>query len=98
MSCHIHGQSIADGRMLKTGAPELLREEYDTLFSESIVRGEALIAEQEAKRAEMAEAAAAIGVDLESLRPGEALGAGKRRRGWKEGVKVHDWSGGVKAT
>jgi hypothetical protein len=91
----------ADGRMLKTGAPELLREEYDTLFSESIVRGEAFLAEQETKRAELAEVAAAIGVDLDSLRPGEAVGVGKRRRGWKEGAVIKDWSRsamGVQAT
>ena len=85
--------------MLKTGAPELLREEYDTLFSESIMRGEAFLAEQEAKRAEFAEVAAAIGVELESLRPGEAVGVGSRRRGWKEGTVVKDWSTmGVRVT
>lgn len=83
-------------RMIKTGAPELLREEYDTAFSENIARGEAFVAEQEAKSAGIVSAAAALGIELDSLRPGEALGLGGRRREWKEGVRVHDWSAGVK--
>lgn len=83
--------------MLKTGAPEMTREEYDTLLSESIARGESFAADQAAHAQEMQEAAAAIGVDLESLRPGEALSVGKRRRGWKEGVVLRDWTRAVRA-
>jgi len=89
--------SGADDSMLKTGAPEVLREEYDTLLSESISRGETFAAEQAAQLHELQEAAAAIGVDLESLRPGEALTAGKRRKGWKEGVVLRDWTRVVRA-
>jgi actin-related protein 10 len=80
--------------MLKTGSPEMTREEYDTLLGESIARGEAYRAEQAATEAEVA---ALTAIDLESLQPGEALYSGKRRRGWREGVRLGDWAKTVKA-
>lgn len=77
--------------MLKTGAPEVLREEYDTLLGESITRGEQYLTDLKAAEVEVA---ALVGVDVEALRPGEALisGQGQRRRGWREGVVLKDWS------
>lgn len=79
-------------RMLKSGAPEMLREEYDTLLGESITKGEQYLADLEAAEVEVA---TLIGVDVASLRPGEALIAGQRKRGWKEGVVLRDWTRSV---
>lgn len=75
--------------MLKIGSTEVLREEYDTKLGESISRGQIYRAEQTAAEADVA---TLVGIDMESLNPGQALGIGRRRKGWRDGVILHDWS------
>ena len=73
------------------------REEYDTMLSESITRGEHYI---QAHEEEDVEAAALLGINIEELRPGEALAkleGRKRRRGWKDAVPLDDWTRPVHA-
>jgi actin-related protein 10 len=79
------------GRALKTGAPEIIREEYDSRLSESLARGDHYRAALEEASAE-AEVAAAVGIDVDKLQPGMALVGSGRRRGWRDGVVVGDWT------
>ena len=39
-----------------------------------------------------AEVAAAVGISVEDLRPGMALLGTGRRRGWRDGVSINDWT------
>jgi actin-related protein 10 len=74
-------------RALKTGAPEILREEYDAQYAESIARGDhyrSLVEDEEV--------AEVVGVSVDELRPGMALIGTGRKRGWRDGVAVNDWS------
>jgi actin-related protein 10 len=84
---------------MKTSGPEIQREEYDTLCAESIARGENWRMMVEEAEVEMA---ALVGVEVESLRPGMALGdvEGGRKRGWRDDRVLGDWSGfaGVKTS
>lgn len=76
---------------LKTGGPEILREEYDTLAAESAVRGEQYRQHLDDAHSE-AEVAAVVGLSLDELRPGMAtLGSG-RKRGWRDGAFLRDWT------
>lgn len=72
---------------LKTGAPEITREDYDTLCAESIARGD-----HYRSSLEDAEVAEGVGISVDELRPGMALLGTGRRRGWRDGVVVNDWS------
>ncbi|CAD6588985.1 MAG: hypothetical protein TREMPRED_005228 [Tremellales sp. Tagirdzhanova-0007] len=89
------GGSLAGA--LKTGGPELLREEYDALCADALARADAnrtLLDEAEA------EIAALVGLDLDELLPGMALDglSAKRKRGYHEGPILADWTrGGVTA-
>ena len=81
---------------MKTGGPELLREEYDALCADALARADenrTLLDEAEA------EIAALVGLDIDELLPGMALdGLGaKRKRGYHEGPILADWSRGVTA-
>lgn len=76
---------------LKTGGPELLREEYETMLSESAARGDQYRTALDDVEAE-AQVAAAIGVSLDDLRPGMALSGDGRKRGWRDSVPVNDWT------
>lgn len=78
-------------RALKTGAPEIIREDYDTQSLESIARGDHYRSTPEEADAE-AEVAAAVGISVEELRPGMALLGTGRRRGWRDGVSIADWT------
>ena len=83
-------------RALKTGGPELLREDYDTLCAEGIARAEAHRTALEEAEAEMA---ALMGLSVEEILPGMATDglSGKRKRGYNEGPRLGDWSTGVRA-
>ncbi|WVQ96180.1 hypothetical protein IAU59_003283 [Kwoniella sp. CBS 9459] len=89
------GGSLAGS--LKTSAPEMTREAYDTLLSVSLARGEAFREELEASEVEVA---ALAGVSVDELKVGEALddvGHLGRKRGWKDGVgMIGDWSRSIK--
>ncbi|WVF68642.1 hypothetical protein IAT40_003412 [Kwoniella sp. CBS 6097] len=89
------GGSLAGS--LKTSAPELTRETYDTLVSVSLSRGEAYREELEASEVEVA---ALAGVSIDELKVGEALDDVAhlgRKRGWRDGVgMIGDWSRSVK--
>jgi hypothetical protein len=76
---------------LKTGAPEIVREEYDALYAESIARGDHHRASIEDARSG-AEDVEALGISVDDLQPGMALLGTGRRRGWTDGVSVNDWS------
>jgi actin-related protein 10 len=78
-------------RALKTGAPEIIREDYDTQYSESVSRGDHYRTSLEEASAE-AEVAAAVGISVDELQPGMALLGTGRRRGWRDGVTVADWA------
>ena len=86
----ILGLALIQCSVLKTGSPEILREEHDTIISESIARGETYRTQLKEDEEEIM---ASIGVDVEMLRPGEAVNGhvGKRRRGWKE-EGIRDWT------
>lgn len=86
--------SGADSSVLKTSAPELIREDYDQRITETMRRGEEYRAALERERDELGTAMAAIGLDLDELRPGMAKGAlaAKRKRGWGVGGIVPDWT------
>lgn len=86
------GGSLAG--VLKTSAPEIVREDYDARVSESVSRGEEYRAALERERDELGAAMAAVGLDIDELRPGMARGAlaGKRKRGWAVGSMVPDWT------
>jgi len=80
-------------RALKTSGPDLLREDYDGLCAESLVRADAYrTALDEAE----VEVAALVGLDVEELLPGMALDglSGKRKRGYHEGPRLGDWAQG----
>ncbi|EIW71696.1 hypothetical protein TREMEDRAFT_28085 [Tremella mesenterica DSM 1558] len=86
------GGSLAGA--LKTGGPEIFREEYDTICAEAMTRAEAWTnAQDEAQVEETA------GVELEVLGPGMALiGLEEhRKKGWSEVPRVSDWSRTVPA-
>ncbi|BEJ15991.1 hypothetical protein CspHIS471_0505960 [Cutaneotrichosporon sp. HIS471] len=86
------GGSLAG--VLKTSAPELVREDYDARVNESVSRGEEHRAALERERDELGAAIAAVGLDIDELRPGMARAAlaGKRKRGWAVGGIVPDWT------
>ncbi|GFZ50090.1 hypothetical protein JCM24511_07843 [Saitozyma sp. JCM 24511] len=86
------GGSLAGA--LKTSGPEIMREEYDMLVSESLARGEVWY---EANDAALAEVAATAGLDLEEMRPGMAMQGleAQRKRGWDEGRVLGDWTRGA---
>ncbi|ORY34879.1 actin-domain-containing protein [Naematelia encephala] len=89
------GGSLAGA--LKTGAPEMTRETYDTLFAHSIERGESWLAAQETAERDVA---ALVGVNIEDLKPGMAREGGlERKRGWKVGGEgiIGDWTRVVRA-
>jgi hypothetical protein len=69
----------------------MLREEYDALSSESAVRGDHYRSTLEDVRSE-AEVASAVGVRVDDLQPGMALLGTGRKRGWRDGVSIHDWT------
>lgn len=89
---------LTSGSALKTGGPELLREHYDGLANESTARGEQYRAALDDADAE-AQVAAAVGVEMADLRPGMALASAGRKRGWRDGALLDDWTklGGVRA-
>lgn len=76
---------------MKTGAPEIIREDYDTQLLESINRGDHYRSALEEAASE-AEVAATIGISVDDLQPGMALLGTGRRRGWRDGVSVADWT------
>lgn len=80
--------------VLKTSAPEMVREDYDQLVTDSHTRGEEYRAALEREREDLGAAMAAVGLDVEELRPGMARGAlaAKRKRGWAVGGIVPDWT------
>ena len=71
----------------------MLLEDYETLLSTSISRGEAYRRELEESEVELA----TMGIDLYGLRPGEARETRKdneflaRKRGWRDSV-VQEWT------
>lgn len=82
-------------RALRTGGPEMLREEYDTLVSEDYARGEAWT---ENVRAAEQEISALTGVPVDQLEPGMALiGISPRKRQWNGSGVLRDWARGVTA-
>ena len=87
------GGSLAGA--LKTSAPPMLIEDYDTLLAHSHARGKAYRDQLEADEAELA---ALEGVDIDQLRPGEARfnvdqdgRPAERRRGFRTAV-INDWT------
>jgi len=79
---------------LKTGGPELLREDYDALCADSLARAEG---HRNALDEAEAEIAALVGLDVDELLPGMAVDGfgGKRKRGYHEGPRLGDWSRGA---
>lgn len=69
----------------------MIREDYDTLSLESAARGDHYRSTLEEADAE-AEVAATVGISVEELQPGMALLGTGRRRGWRDGVSVADWT------
>lgn len=71
-----------------------MREDYDARVNDSVSRGEEYRAALERERDELGTAMAAVGLDIEDLRPGMARGAlaVKRKRGWAVGGIVPDWT------
>jgi actin-related protein 10 len=88
--CFMHGADMGCSA-LKTSGPEIMREEYDMLVSESLARGEVWY---EANDAALAEVAATAGLDLEEMKPGMAMQGleTQRKRGWDEGRVLGDWT------
>ncbi|WWC95350.1 hypothetical protein V866_002212 [Kwoniella sp. B9012] len=95
------GGSLAGA--LKTSSMEITRESYDTSLSHSIARGEAYKEELDLSSIEMS---TLLGVNIEDLKVGQALGAGdaggedefgmKRKRGWNDHViGMNDWTRGA---
>ena len=86
--------------VLKTSGPAMLLEDYETQLSVSVSRGQAYRQQLEESEAELA---ATIGLDMNQLRPGEAMERVmreneylRRKRGWRDSV-VADWTRGVTA-
>ena len=69
----------------------MLREEYDTLSAEGLVRGHQYRSSLEDRESE-AQVAATVGISLEDLRPGMAISGDGRKRGWRDGVTIGDWT------
>lgn len=69
----------------------MLREEYDTLTAEGLIRGEQYRRDMEDNESE-AQVAAVVGISLEELRPGMALLGQGRKKGWRDGVTMGDWT------
>ena len=67
-----------------------MREEWDARVADCARAGE--VWREERDRGEVDGDLAEL-VSLEGLRPGEAVGKG-RKRGWREGVDLGDWSRG----
>ncbi|WWD04122.1 hypothetical protein V865_002188 [Kwoniella europaea PYCC6329] len=95
------GGSLAGA--LKTSSMEITRESYDTSLSHSIARGEVYKEELDLSSIEMS---TLLGVNIEDLKVGQALGAGdaggedefgmKRKRGWNDHiVGMNDWTRGA---
>lgn len=84
---------LTDISVLKTGGPEIIREDYDSAIADSVTRGEDYIAELKAEREKLGEAMAAVGLGMDELAPGMALAGldSKRKRGWRAAA-VPDWS------
>lgn len=84
------GGSLAG--ILKTGAPEIAREDYDTRMAESQTRGQGYVAVLTEERGEAP--APAAGLALDDLAPGMAVGvlAADRKRGWAVSGAVPDWT------
>lgn len=69
----------------------MLREEYDTLSAEGMLKGGQYRSSLDDRESE-AQVAATVGISLEELRPGMALSGEGRKRGWRDGVTIGDWS------
>lgn len=79
-----------DNRIIKTGAPEILREDYDQLCNEDEERDLAFAAM--IKESRQGEPDPKVGLELSELRPGMATGPmAKRKFGWEPEV-LPDWT------
>ncbi|WVW86693.1 hypothetical protein I302_108747 [Kwoniella bestiolae CBS 10118] len=93
------GGSLAGA--LKTSSNEITRESYDTSLSHSIARGEVYKEELDLSSIEIS---TSLGINIEDLKVGRALGGGddedeygtKRKRGWRDHVVgMDDWTRGA---
>lgn len=69
----------------------MLREEYDTLTAEGLIRGDQFRRDLEDRDSE-SRVAAVVGISLDELRPGMALLGEGRKKGWRDGVTIGDWT------
>ena len=84
------GASLAGA--LRTGGPEMQREEWHALQAEAARKGEQWRDDLDVAEAEVA---ALLGANIDELRPGEALGTVGRKRGWRDSAELPDWSRGT---
>lgn len=97
LACGVGLVVCSNVSVLKTGGPEIAREDYDSAVLDSVTRGEDYIAQLKTEREQLGEAMAAVGLEVDELAPGMAVGAleAKRKRGWTP-CAIPDWSTGVR--